>query len=72
MSKNEKKLLEFGIAGCFFGLVLLIMPGWLLLPLLVVPGLFVWWVACLMLSWWATSELDVWLESLQYKDLSDE
>lgn len=68
----NKKRMQFGFALCLFALFLLILPGSILIWALAIPGLVAWWFAFLMLSWWITSELDEWLDSLQYKDLSDD
>ena len=62
MTKNQKKLFEVGMAGALFGLAFLLMPSWLLLWALIIPGVVAWWLACLVFSWWAVSEIDMRME----------
>jgi hypothetical protein len=64
MSKFQRDALDIGITLLLFSVFLIATPQLLLLWLLVIPGVLVWFLAFRMLTWWLTTDLDRWLDSL--------
>ena len=58
MTKNQKKWLELGLAGCLFGIIMFI-PSHILLWILCIPGAIALWCGCLIFSWYVVSEIDM-------------
>ena len=62
MTKTQKNLIQLGVAGCIFGLIMMIFPASVLLWILIIPGAVALWLGCLGISTWIVSWLEDWLE----------
>jgi len=61
MNRTHKKRIELGLTASLFGLFLLLLPGYILIWALALPGLAGWWLFFMCVSWWFMGMTEEWL-----------